>query len=969
MAKVAFIFLFVLMSVMSFAGEPPKEPMLRIETGVHTARIGQIGIDAGEQYVVTGSDDKTVRLWSLPDLLGGSLQKNPVPLAVYRIPIASGNVGKVYAVAISPDGKLIACGGWTGRWDDSDTGCIYVFDRRSGNIAKTLVGLPNVTFSLRFSPDGKYLAAGLGGAKGIQVYDTSEDYKQVGSDSSYGDYVCGVDFSADGRLVTSCMDGFVRLYDTSFRLVAKEKGSARQPYGVSFSSNGKSIAVGYNDAVNVDVLSGSDLSKLYSANTSDLSKGNLMTVCWSADASALYAGGMYAVGGVRPVMMFPDSGRGAPVSLGGPSSTVLDVAAVSDGRVVFCSADPALGVLGPEKRSSVIYPLIADCRDQISTFSLSRDGKSVGFGYKQFAKEPAAFDVSQAALQVGDLSGVGLAKPLQESGNLQVTDWKSNYEPKLRGEKLKLKQYERSLSLAIAPDQQSFVIGGDWYVRCFDKTGTQKWSIYAPGAAWAVNVAGNGKLCAAAFSDGTIRWYRMSDGKELLAFFPHADKKRWVLWTPSGYYNCSLGGEDILGWHANNGNEKAADFFPASRFRDKYYRPDIVSRLLDTLDEDEAVRLANTDAGKNAETVSAQSVLDARPPVVTILSPEQNSKSDKNTVNVSYTVRSPSGEPVTKVRVLVDGRPVLEESGLTFASPNGEVKKTTEVKVPDGDCRVTVVAENKYAVSESAVVSISGRSTELAVTPETAKPNLYVVAIGVGEYASPDIPKLKYPAKDASDFLASISKQKGALYANVESKLLIDKDAVKDRILNAMQWLEKQTTSKDVAMLFISGHGANDKRGDYYYLPQDFDRKEWQLTGLQWTEFRLTTARVPGKVVLFVDTCDSGNVMGGTTRGVDDMTKALNELISAENGVVVYTASSGNQASLENSKWENGAFTKALNEGISGKADLLKKGKITCSTLNAYIADRVEELTQGRQSPNFSLPRTVTDFKLAVVNK
>ena len=28
----------------------------------------------------------------------------------------------------------------------------------------------------------------------------------------------------------------------------------------------------------------------------------------------------------------------------------------------------------------------------------------------------------------------------------------------------------------------------------------------------------------------------MSDGKELIAFFSHADRKRWVLWTPEGFF-------------------------------------------------------------------------------------------------------------------------------------------------------------------------------------------------------------------------------------------------------------------------------------------------------------------------------------------------------------------------------------------------------------------------------------------------
>ncbi len=45
--------------------EPPREPILRIETGMHTAGITRIGVDAG-RYLVTGSADKTVRVWEEP---------------------------------------------------------------------------------------------------------------------------------------------------------------------------------------------------------------------------------------------------------------------------------------------------------------------------------------------------------------------------------------------------------------------------------------------------------------------------------------------------------------------------------------------------------------------------------------------------------------------------------------------------------------------------------------------------------------------------------------------------------------------------------------------------------------------------------------------------------------------------------------------------------------------------------------
>ena len=82
---------------------PDQTPFLRIETGMHTAMINRIGVDAACARIATASDDKTVRLWSLPD---GKLQRT------IRLPIGPGNGGKVYAVALSPDGRRLAAGGW-----------------------------------------------------------------------------------------------------------------------------------------------------------------------------------------------------------------------------------------------------------------------------------------------------------------------------------------------------------------------------------------------------------------------------------------------------------------------------------------------------------------------------------------------------------------------------------------------------------------------------------------------------------------------------------------------------------------------------------------------------------------------------------------------------------------------------------------------------------------------------------------
>src|SRR5439155_25507942 len=107
------------------------ETAVRVETGMHTAVIRRIATDAAaKRYIVTGSDDKTLRVW---ELATGRL------LQTIRVPIGAGNEGKVYAVASSPDGRTIACGGFTGP--DGGEQPIYLLDRATGRMLRRITGL------------------------------------------------------------------------------------------------------------------------------------------------------------------------------------------------------------------------------------------------------------------------------------------------------------------------------------------------------------------------------------------------------------------------------------------------------------------------------------------------------------------------------------------------------------------------------------------------------------------------------------------------------------------------------------------------------------------------------------------------------------------------------------------------------------------------------------------------------------
>jgi WD40 repeat protein len=186
-----------------------------------------------------------------------------------RVPAGPGNVGKVYAVAISPDGALIAAGGWTRFTEADKREQIYLFDRTSGGLVRRIEGLPEVVNHLAFSPDEPSLAAALARG-GVRVYTKQTGWAQAARDEDYGDQSYGTDFAPDGQLATTAHDSKIRLYAGDLRgrirpaLVIQAPGGDR-PYGIAFSPDGARLAVGYDDTTNIDRLDGHTLAPLPAA--------------------------------------------------------------------------------------------------------------------------------------------------------------------------------------------------------------------------------------------------------------------------------------------------------------------------------------------------------------------------------------------------------------------------------------------------------------------------------------------------------------------------------------------------------------------------------------------------------------------------------------------------------------------------------------------------------------------------------
>jgi hypothetical protein len=717
----------------------------------------------------------------------------------------------------------------------------------------------------------------------------------------------------------------------------------------------------------VDVLASTDLHLLYKPNTKEIKTRYLNKLAWSFNGQTLYAGGGHLGSDQCPIRRWTDEGRGSYRDiLVGAEATITGLKSLPNERLAFGTTDAKCGVLAADgAREMVLKAGFADFRSPGQDLRVDSSGRRVRFSYKVKGQPAAIFSVPDRILTNAQGEEAVFTAARTEAPNLDITNWHDAYNTSVNGKLLNLDKNEASSNLAITPDGQFFALGTVFYIRFFDRVGRERWKTNSPSIVRAVNISADRRLVVVAFGDGTIHWFRADNGRELLAFCPHSDGKRWVVWTPSGYYDASVGGEDLIGWHVNRGPDQAADFFPASRFRDRFYRPDVVSRILDTLDETAALAQADGEARPQADNALTKIL----PPVVTILAPDAETEVRETSVPFHVTVRSPSGEPVTAVRAFVDGRPAGSTRGLVYApdpkpaDPSAEREYTFIVLVPSHNCTVEIIAETRLSSSDP----VPAKLHWVAAPPPIEKPTLYLLAVGVGTYSNPAF-NLDLPAKDARDVAASWRAQKGGLYQNVEVKLLTDEKATKDAILDGLEWLERQTTEKDVALLYFSGHGLNDPRsGEYLFLPYEANLEFRRKTLLPDREVRSALSAIPGKVLVFLDSCHSGDLLGAAkSRDATDMTRLLNELTSAESGVVVFAASTGRQQAIESQEWKNGAFTHALLEALSGKANY-RDNSLYVTELESYLDRRVKELTKGLQTPVVRRPDAISDFPVAVI--
>jgi len=941
---------------LAYSKEPTKSPILRIETGMHTSLIRRIAVDAPRNRLITCSDDKTIRVWQMPE-------KRLV--STLRIPIDEGHEGQLFGLAVSPDGKTVAAGGWTG-WDWEGKASVYLFDIDSGDLTRRLSGFRDAIHALAWSPDGKHLAVGLQGRAGLDVVRIA-DGKTIASDSQYLDKLTDIDFASNGRMLAISLDGMARLYSPDFRLIGRKKMKDGDiPVAIKFSPDASLFAVGFHDKPVVSVASGKDMSVQYHVETEGLQdQVNFMTVVWSSDGDYLYAAGDYRGQGLNPLYRWSKQGRGPREKIPLSNLRIPEIQQMPNGHIAFSTEDPGFGVISSDnKLVSYRYSDIVDHSKSGTHFLISEDGLVVSYPLNQGGQQQV-FSALSGGDQILDRAPTELLfLPITEAEGFEIKGWKNGYKPSINNKIPQFDDYELSRSYAISPDHKKLLLGTEWALRLYDQDTREQWNVKLAAVVWAVNISRNGRLAVAALSDGTIRWYRMTDGKEVLSYFPHVDGKEWIAWLPSGYYISSVYGDNYIGWHMNRGMEMAPDFFRAVQFDRILYRPDVVRKHLQNYIQTKTRGLINKEIN---EPFDISRLSEIAPPRLKIRLGKVKLQGSSAYLGIQLSGEKNSLEMKDYV-VYINNIPVTptQERHLQGADTS-EFKRQMVVPLTGRANEIRVEAFN--GISMGVVESYLALPDEISIT--VPRGNLYLLAIGVNEFPklSEDV-ALAYAVNDAEEMEETFKKYGGAYFSKVFTKLISDNaDDKPDRgvISDALAFIH-QAQSEDTVIIFLASHGISDEAGNYYFVPRDAVPEDLDrlMDGgvieslMPWNNFFDALRLSAGKRLLVVDTCQARNIEG-RFESHSLMKRSASSLFS------LMLASKGDEESQEHPASKHGLFTYSLLHAMTPTSDTDDDGVLTLRELYHGVSPIMEgqrDKRIGPQTPQLIAPQSVVDYPL-----
>jgi len=494
------------------------------------------------------------------------------------------------------------------------------------------------------------------------------------------------------------------------------------------------------------------------------------------------------------------------------------------------------------------------------------------------------------------------------------------------------------------------------------------------GDIWDVAVSPDCRFLVSCSKDQTVRLWEVATAKLLLTIF-HGTDSEWIAWTPDGYYTSSLHGDKYIGWHLNNGEDKAADYYSAFQFERILYRPDYVHAYLKYGGDKKRV-----ESILGGEIFDIENLRAIAPAKISIMSPSYGEISTASSHAVlKFSVETESID-MLDFAVFINNIPITPSSKRTL---NASEKRSfaREVEIPllakKNRIRIEVFNGKSMGIAETIVY-------KKGVASKPTKGDLYLLAVGVNEFRDMPSNNLEYATPDAENFAKFFRLHEGEFYDNVLVKVISDvseNKPSKENILKSLNFI-KQARAEDTVVVFLASHGLSDHAGNYYFVPKDAKVEDVnrlvEASGreapvsllklpslISWASFFQALRSVAGRRLLIVDTCQAKNISG--TLDIHSLAKK-----SATSSFALLAASRGNEESQEYPPGKQGLFTYALLRGLSGEGDSNGDGLIVLSELYDFSAKFVEKNRRkeiGKQTPQLAAPRELRGMVLATCEK
>ncbi|MFC1792772.1 protein kinase [Planctomycetota bacterium] len=382
--------------------------------------------------------------------------------------------GGVYSVRFSPDGKWLASCGY-----DST---IRIWDVVTGAEMRILRGHADSIWALAISPDGKRIVSGSED-KTVRVWDVVSG-RELMILRGHTSKVEAVAFSPDGKRIASGSDDkTIRIWDaTDGRELMILRGHNNGIISIEFSPDGRFIASGSRGDKGIKIWH-TVTGKYRTLQGDDYSR----CVAFSPDGQHIIFGGE---DGVVRVLDIADGNE--LMTLRGHNGVICSVAFSCDGmRIVSCGYDNTIRIWDAE--TGIEQRVLRGHEACVSSASFSPDGDKI----------------------------------VSSSWDLTIKIWEAltdHTRMVLNGHQ------DHVTGLAFTPDGKQIVSSGDKTIKIWDATSGAEIQTLHKHEDWVMSVAisHDGRLIASASLDKTIKLWDRASGEELMTFRGH-DEPVWAV--------------------------------------------------------------------------------------------------------------------------------------------------------------------------------------------------------------------------------------------------------------------------------------------------------------------------------------------------------------------------------------------------------------------------------------------------------